>query len=91
MTDQPPSAPLIVSISGIRGIVGQSLTDDTVRRFAHAFATEVPMNGRVVLARDTRASGQGFAAVAAEALQAAGVATVNSPSRIGEKMLELLS
>lgn len=72
MIDQPGAGPLIVSISGIRGIVGQSLTDDTVRRFAHAFATEVPMNARIVLARDTRASGQGFAAVAAKALQAAG-------------------
>lgn len=65
-------APLIVSISGIRGIVGQSLTDDTVRRFAHAFATELPMNARVVLARDTRPSGAAFADVAAEALIAAG-------------------
>jgi len=65
-------APLIVSISGIRGIVGESLTDDTVRRFAHAFATELPMNARVVLARDTRPSGAGLAAVTSDALCAAG-------------------
>lgn len=65
-------APLIISVSGIRGIVGESLTDDTIRRFAHAFATELPMNARVVLARDTRPSGEGFAAVAAAALQEAG-------------------
>lgn len=63
---------LIVSISGIRGIVGVSLTQDTVRRFAHAFATEMPMNARVVLARDTRPSGAELAAVASEALCAAG-------------------
>ena len=63
---------LIVSISGIRGIVGESLTDDTVRRFAHALATELPLDARVVLARDTRPSGAGFADVAAEALCAAG-------------------
>ncbi len=63
---------LIVSISGIRGIVGESLTDDTVRRFAHALATELPPDARVVLARDTRPSGAGFADVAAEALCAAG-------------------
>ena len=58
---------LIVNISGIRGIVGESLTDDTVRRFAHALATELPLDARVVLARDTRPSGAGFADVAAEA------------------------
>jgi len=65
-------APLIVSVSGIRGIVGQSLTHDTVRRFAHAFAAELPMNARIVLARDTRPSGEEFAVAAAEALCAAG-------------------
>ena len=37
------------------------------------------------------AGGKGTADEKFEALQAAGVATVNSPSRIGEKMLELLS
>ncbi len=37
------------------------------------------------------AGGKGTAAEKFEALQAAGVATVNSPSRIGEKMMELLS
>lgn len=68
----PQDAPLIVSVSGIRGIVGASLTEDTVRRFAHAFATELPMNARVVLARDTRPSGAALTAVAIEALSAAG-------------------
>ena len=32
------NAPLIVSISGIRGIAGQSLTDQVVAQFASAFA-----------------------------------------------------
>jgi phosphomannomutase len=66
--------PLIVSVSGIRGIVGQSLTDETVARFAHAFATQLPEPARVVVARDTRPSGEAFAAVAIEALQQAGCA-----------------
>ena len=65
-------APLIISVSGIRGVVGRSLTDDTVRRFSHAFATELPARARVVLARDTRPSGEGFAKVAAEALREVG-------------------
>ncbi|HCL28882.1 MAG TPA: phosphoglucosamine mutase [Candidatus Latescibacteria bacterium] len=69
MTTSPP---LIISVSGIRGIVGASFTDDTVRRFAHAFATELPMNARILLARDTRPSGENFAAVAIKALAEAG-------------------
>ena len=65
-------APLIISISGIRGIVGQSLTPDLVRRFAAAFATWLPEGARVVLARDTRPSGPGLGQEAAAALQEVG-------------------
>lgn len=65
-------APLIVSISGIRGIVGKSLTDDVVRRFAQAYASTVPPGGRVILARDSRPSGEGFAVVVGKALREAG-------------------
>ena len=54
------SAPLIVSISGIRGLVGQSLTDEVVARFAAAFGTTLTPGDTVVLARDTRPSGGGF-------------------------------
>ena len=48
------NAPLIVSISGIRGIAGQSLTDQVVAQFASAFACFLPERATVVLARDTR-------------------------------------
>ncbi len=65
-------APLIISISGIRGIVDQSLTPQVVRCFAAAFATWLPEGARVVLARDTRPSGAAFALEAAAALQEAG-------------------
>lgn len=71
------SAPLIVSISGIRGIVGESLTDDCVRRFAAAFGSALQPGDAVVLARDTRPSGGGFAAVIAAALQACGCRVVD--------------
>ena len=64
----------MVSLSGIRGIVGRSLTGETVRRFAGAFAARLPAGARVVLARDTRPSGEAFAAAAAAALQQAGCA-----------------
>ncbi|MFH1566537.1 MAG: phosphoglucosamine mutase [Gemmatimonadota bacterium] len=70
-------APLIISVSGIRGIVGQSLTDDVVRRFAAAFAGFLPAGAAVVLARDTRPSGEGFAAVVTEALVRAGCRVLN--------------
>ena len=69
MADQ---SPLIVSVSGIRGIVGQSFTDDTVRGFASAYGSSLAPGARVVLARDTRPSGEGFSAVASEALQKTG-------------------
>jgi len=64
--------PLIISISGIRGIVDRSLTPDIVRRFAAAFATLLDAGSRVILARDTRPSGERLAREAAAALQEAG-------------------
>lgn len=66
------SAPLIISVSGIRGIVGVSLTDEVVRRFALAFASTLPAGAAVVLARDTRPSGPAFADVTATALVESG-------------------
>src|SRR5438067_578491 len=52
MTDRD----LIVSVSGIRGIVGQGLTPAPVLTFAAALGTHVN-GGRVVLSRDGRPSG----------------------------------
>ncbi len=52
----PNSAELLVSISGIRGIVGSALTPEAALRFARAFATTLPP-GRVVVGRDSRPSG----------------------------------
>ena len=47
---------LIVSVSGIRGIVGQGLTAETALAFASALGTHLD-GGRIVLSRDGRASG----------------------------------
>jgi phosphomannomutase len=47
---------LIVSVSGIRGIVGESLTPAPALAFAAAFASYLG-GGRVVLSRDSRPSG----------------------------------
>ena len=71
------SAPLIVSISGIRGLVGQSLTDEVVARFAAAFGTTLTPGATVVLARDTRPSGAAFAQAAAAALSQTGCRVVD--------------
>jgi phosphomannomutase len=47
---------VIVSVSGIRGIIGRGLTPDLACRFAAALATHLG-GGRVVLSRDGRPSG----------------------------------
>jgi phosphomannomutase len=48
---------LIVSVSGIRGIVGAGLTPETVARFAAAYGSTVE-GKRVILSRDGRPSGE---------------------------------
>lgn len=48
---------LIVSVSGIRGVVGRGLTPETATAFASALATAV-QGGRIVLSRDGRPSGE---------------------------------
>ena len=82
-------APLIVSISGIRGLVGQSLTDEVVARFAAAFGTTLDSHATVIIARDTRPSGAGFAKVAAAALAQTGcrVIDLGKCSTPGAKLL----
>ncbi len=61
----------IISVSGLRGIVGESLTPEVVRRYVGAFALELPP-GAVVLGRDGRTSGPEISRVVADALTAAG-------------------
>ena len=48
---------LKISISGVRGVVGDSLTPVLLTRFAQAFGTAMG-TGRIVLGRDTRRSGE---------------------------------
>ena len=47
---------LIISVSGLRGIVGSDLTAEVAVRYAEAFTRELPP-GAVVVSRDSRASG----------------------------------
>jgi phosphomannomutase len=48
---------LKISISGVRGVVGESLTPILLARFAQAFGTYLG-GGRVVIGRDPRTSGE---------------------------------
>jgi phosphomannomutase len=50
---------LIITASGLRGIVGDSLTPDVAWRYAAAFSTILP-DGPVLLTRDGRANGRQF-------------------------------
>jgi phosphomannomutase len=73
-------APLIISASGIRGIVGRSVTPELVSRYGAAFAAFVRernpegTHGRYVLVgRDSRTSGELLAAATAAGVCAGGV------------------
>ncbi len=71
MTD----APLMVGVSGMRGIVGASLTPEVAARFAGAFGSWLPRtNGRptVVVGRDGRAGCDPIHAAAVAGLTGAG-------------------
>src|SRR5512137_3193344 len=48
---------LKISISGVRGVIGDSLTPDLLTRFSQAFGTYMGQ-GRIVVGRDTRTSGE---------------------------------
>jgi phosphomannomutase len=68
---------LMVSISGIRGVVGESLTPEVVVRYSAAFGEYCRRKGdhrpTVVLGRDGRSTGGTVADVATATLVAAGV------------------
>jgi phosphomannomutase len=61
----------IISVSGLRGIVGSSLTPEVALRFTAAFTESLPA-GPVVLTRDGRTSGSMLADAVRAALLASG-------------------
>lgn len=67
---------LKVGVSGIRGIVGETLTPETAVRFAMAFGTLIGPR-TVVLGRDTRPSGQAMSFAVASGLMAAGCEVID--------------
>ncbi len=80
MSFQPPAG-LMVSVSGVRGRVGESLTPNVVARFAAAFGSYLSeTTGKrplCVVARDSRTSGPMFVRVVTGALQAVGCDVVD--------------
>ena len=61
----------MVNISGLRGIVGESLTPEVVVQYASAFA-EYCGGGKIILGRDGRSTGKILAHIASSTLLAAG-------------------
>ena len=62
---------LIISVSGLRGIVGQDLTPDIAARFVSAYALQLPP-GPVLVGRDGRESGPMLSRAIIAALMACG-------------------
>ena len=61
----------MISISGIRGVVGDGLTAQVVMKFAQAFGTYLG-NGKIVVGRDSRVTGPMFKHAVFSGLMAAG-------------------
>ncbi|PYT28975.1 MAG: phosphoglucosamine mutase [Acidobacteria bacterium] len=74
----PPREHLLkIGVAGIRGVVGEFLTPSLACSFAQAFGTYVG-GGRVVVGRDTRASGEMLMHAVACGLLAAGCEVVDT-------------
>lgn len=67
----------IISVSGLRGVVGESLTPVGVARYLGAFAAELP-RGRVLLSYDGRATGPMLCDVARGTLLASGFSVLEA-------------
>ncbi|MBQ3388502.1 MAG: phosphoglucosamine mutase [Thermoguttaceae bacterium] len=70
------TAPLIISVSGLRGEVGKTLTPEVAMRYALAFSLSIPQEGPFVITWDGRSSGSIFADALCAALNAAGRPTL---------------
>src|SRR5437868_7120709 len=75
MAEAAASSGLMVSVSGIRGRVGEALTPDVVARYAAAFGAWSLAQGvsrRLVVGRDSRVSGPMFHRIVVGTLQLVG-------------------
>ncbi len=86
------NAPLIMSVSGVRGIVGRSLTPIVLADLASAFAAWMGNRGKVVLGRDSRGSGAAISDLTARTLNLCGVDVMDigiAPTPTVQLMVEL--
>ncbi len=67
----------IISVSGLRGVVGETLTPEVAVRYAAAFAALAPA-GAILIGRDSRPSGEMLSAAIQAGLQAAGRTTLDA-------------
>lgn len=70
-----PQAPLMLGVSGMRGIMGQSLTPEIALRYAAAFGTFLNAQGpgtQVIIGRDGRRGGEAIYEAAVAGLLGAG-------------------
>jgi len=83
---------LMVSVAGVRGVVGKGLTPEVAARYAAAFGT-MAGPGPVVLGRDSRPSGEMLAQAVEAGLRAAGCRVVRIgivPTPTVQLMVKLL-
>ncbi|MCK5703423.1 MAG: phosphoglucosamine mutase, partial [Cyclobacteriaceae bacterium] len=67
---------LMISISGVRGIVGEGLTPEIALKFAQAYGSEFGP-GKIVVGRDSRATGEMVKHAVWSGLQAVGCDVVD--------------
>jgi phosphomannomutase len=70
------SSPLMISISGVRGIVGESLTADVVLAWARAFGSQIAP-GPVVVGNDSRPSREMMRSAVFEGLTGVGCRVID--------------
>lgn len=62
---------LLVSVSGVRGVVGKAFTAETALNYARAFGTYMK-KGKIAIGRDTRRTGQMITSAVVSGLQSTG-------------------
>ncbi len=78
---------LKISISGVRGVIGQSLTPSLLTRFAQAFGTHTGA-GTIVIGRDPRTSGEMVKHAVIAGILSSGSRVVDIGTRLFEVCLE---
>jgi len=68
---------LMMGVSGVRGIVGEALTEEVAEGLGRSFAAMLGGGGRIALGRDSRPSGPALSRAIVEGLTAGGISVVD--------------